>query len=364
MTSTRTALYYPNMVIPNKLWTRQALLYWDDIGSIIPEVVWRDHEFFKLENEEINQLFEAKLFRPFFPETLKRKLSSSTEDRFYDEFYDRVDYFKTRNTFDLLRSATPIYELKEIRPGFFDELAKRGLATRNIGKLSQVSESGHNVFFVETNTANIYMALLAEYLSGLDNNITVPVTEDATWQNYGYSTTDPTIQNVCANLILDRILPVPAANTPIVEIIQFKKDHKSELIRFRKSVDDFQASIPKAGDIRSIQDSCCKFSEEIGAGVRDIEQSLVERNIDTFFGSLETILDVKSPEISGALISSGALTLGTGQPLFLLTGLVAGASIKVERYLLKERSDRRRWLENLPYSYVYHLQQSGFVQQR
>jgi hypothetical protein len=63
------------------------------------------------------------------------------------------------------------------------------------------------------------------------------------------------------------------------------------------------------------------------------------------------------------LIGSGALTLGTLQPLFLLSGIIMAASIKIEAYLLKEREERRKWMESLPYSYVYHLQKSGIAQQ-
>jgi hypothetical protein len=361
MNHTRTALYYPEIIIPNKQFIRKTILYWDEIGSIVPQSIWNEHPYFELEGEEINQLKNANLYRPFFPHTLRGCGIADFELKFSTEFYERLDFFNQRDALTKNTLYTPVYETKEMVPGLFNELETRGLAKRKLAEKVSVSEFNHAFYFIESVTANIYMALLAEYLSNADKNITVPVTEESTWQDYTYSATDPNNQRISASLVLDRILPIPAADVSIEKIIQFKEDQKSELLKFRKSIDDFQSSIP-LGDIRSVKDSCCKFSEEIESGVKDIEQSLRERNIDTFFGSLQTILDVKSPEISGALISSGILTLGTGQPLFLLTGIAAGASIKVERYLLKERRDRRKWLESLPHSYVYHLQQSGIVQ--
>ena len=32
----RTVLYYPTIEIPSDRWLRQALLYWDRVGSIVP----------------------------------------------------------------------------------------------------------------------------------------------------------------------------------------------------------------------------------------------------------------------------------------------------------------------------------------
>ncbi len=206
------------------------------------------------------------------------------------------------------------------------------------------------------------MSILAEFLAEEDKNITTPVMENSKWQDFTYSTIDPDAKTVCANLILDGILPIPSDNVPLNKILRFKKDHKTELIRFRKSIDDFQSSITGAGSVRAVKDSCNQFIEEVNLGVIDIEQSLNDRNIDTVFGSLQTILDVKAPKISETLLRTGAIALGVLNPIFLLNGVVLNAAVKVERYLLKERHERRKWLENQPYSYVYHLQHSGIVQ--
>jgi len=361
MKNTRTALYYPEIIIPSKQFIRKTILYWDEIGSIVPKPIWDDHPYFKLEDEETNQLRNANLYRPFFPHTLSMGDGGNFQTRFSDEFYRRLDFFNQRDSLREKTSYTPVYEEKEMVPGLFDELETRGLATRKLAGKASVSEVHHPVYFIESTTANIYMALLAEFLADRDKNITVPVTEESTWQDYAYTATDPQMKKICANLILDRILPLPAEDVPVDRIIQFKKDHSTELSRFRKCIDDFQSSIPVAGDIRSLQDSCCRFTEDFNAGVKDIEQSLRERNINTVFGSVQTILEIKSPELSTTLLSTGALALGVLQPIFLLSGVVMHASIKVERYLLKEREERRKWMESLPYSYVYHLEKSPII---
>jgi hypothetical protein len=284
------------------------------------------------------------------------------EERFNNEFYRRLDFFNQRDRLQKNTRYTPVYGEKEMVPGLFRDLETRGLAQRKLNGKISLSESGHPVFYIESVTANIYMALLAESFAEIDNNITVPITEDSTWQDYAYSSIDPQNKKVCGSLVLDRILPIPSPDVPLDRIISFKEDHKIELIQLRNAIDEFQTSITQAQDIRSAKDSCCKFAEKYESGVKDIEKNLRDRNIKTFFGSLNSLQDIKSPEISGTLLGTGALVLGTLQPLFLLSGVIMAASIKIELYLLKEREERRKWMESLPYSYVYHLKKSGIVQ--
>jgi hypothetical protein len=361
MNNTRTALYYPEIIIPSKVFIRKAILYWDDIGSIVPKTIWDEHPYFDLGDQETNQLRDAHLYRPFFPHTLMYGRAPGFEERFSSEFYRRLDFFNQRDRLKNNTQFTPVYEEKEMVPGLFQDLETRGLAkSKVVGKIS-ISESGHPVYFIESVTANIYMALLAESLAEADNNITLPVTEDSTWQDYTYSAITPNNQKVGARLVLDRIIPTPSPDVPLDKLIDFKESHKTELIQLRKSIDEFQTSISDATDIRAAKDSCCKFSEDFESGVRDIDRNLHDRNIKTVLGSLNSLLDLKSPEISGTLITSGALALGTLQPLFLLSGIIMAASIKIEVYLLKEREVRRKLMESLPYSYVYHLQKSGLV---
>lgn len=361
MHHTRTALYYPDL-IPSKEFIRKAILYWDDIGSIVPQSIWENLSYYNLDCEETTQLKDAHLYRPFFPTHLMHGTLPGFEEHFSSEFYRRLDFFNQRTGLQKSNRYTAMYSEKEMIPGLFHELKLKGLAKWEIIGKPTVPEAGIPVFSIESTTANIYMSLLAESLADAEDNITVPITEDSTWQDYAYSAIPMVRPKICAKLILDRILPIPSPEVPLEKLIDFKEDHRIELLQLRKTIDEFQSSISTAPDIRTAKDACCKFSETFEVDVRDIDKKLEDRNIKTLFGSINSILDVKSPEISGTLIGSGALTLGTLQPLFLLSGIALAVSIKVETYLLKEREERRKWMESLPYSYVYHLHKSGLTQ--
>src|SRR5215470_15555407 len=75
-TSGRTILYYPTIAIPTAgSWIRSALLYWDNIASIVP----RSYDDMQDENAvaryepEIQMLYEEGVFSPVNPDLLVRE---------------------------------------------------------------------------------------------------------------------------------------------------------------------------------------------------------------------------------------------------------------------------------------------------
>ena len=175
MTPTRTALYYPEILIPSKQFIRKAILYWDEIGSIVPKAIWKEHPMFELENEETNQLKDAGIYRPFFPDTLRNYGRGELEKKFSEEFFNRLDFFNKRDVLTKNKQYTEIYNEKELIPGLFSELERRGLAERLLHGFIRVKKANFPVYHIETTTSNIYMSLLAEFLAENDENITVPI---------------------------------------------------------------------------------------------------------------------------------------------------------------------------------------------
>ena len=358
MSSTRTALYYPNLVITNKRWVRQALLYWDDIGSIVPEPIWNEHPYFELEDEETNQLNAAGLYRPFFPEKLRRDFGSSLEKSFYEEFFNRLDHFRAQRPFDLLKSADKLYELKEMKSGFFDELEIRNLATRKLDGKVRIAESGHPIIFVESNTANIYMSLLAEYLANHDKNITIPATDRNDCLDLAYIATDIEKKQECAKVLLNNILPVPSSGVSLDRIIDFRQDHRTDLLKFRKVVDQFEKDLKLITDKRDVLDKSRQFEEDLEREVRLLTESLSDRRIETIFGSLDVIINSDQPEWWPIVMGSGLVAIGTGAfVLCAIGGFALGAGVQVSKYLVKRNIERNELLRDSPYSCVYHLQE-------
>lgn len=67
----QTILYYPNININDGQWLRNALLYWDNISSIVPYDNYGDL------SPELLFLQDAKIYDPIYP-----------QDLFYSEYAD------------------------------------------------------------------------------------------------------------------------------------------------------------------------------------------------------------------------------------------------------------------------------------
>ena len=127
---TRTILYYPTINVPTSgRWIRGALLYWDQIASIVPESY--DGRFNRIErySDEIRCLYEDGIFRPVNPYLLLQGPNNK-----YYPFLQEFDQIRSSARF---RSALPprkerqftaqIYKDK-LADGTFHKLRELGMA--------------------------------------------------------------------------------------------------------------------------------------------------------------------------------------------------------------------------------------------
>lgn len=367
MTATRTALYYPNIAITNKGWLRQTLLFWDEIGSIVPKEVWEDHPYFEIEDEEINQLYSEGIYRPFFPDDLRMKGGHHLQEKFNSEFFTRLNYYDKKLDLSKRGSYVPVYKSKEMHMNIFHKLERRNLATeklamKKIGASVSIYERNNPVIFIEKNAADLYMSLLAEYLANNDSKITIPLTDQGTCLDATFEAIDECNQQTCAKIMFKNILPVPKSDVSVHEIIRFKKEHEGDLIEFRQYMDGLGVEAISCRTASEIRDFSIRKSEEIKKEVTTLKKSLKEFDIDTVFGSLHTIVDVKRPDWWQALVSSGIVSAGTEAfPLTVIGGLAVNAAINVGRYISKRNIERNDMLRDSPYTYLYQMKRRGIV---
>jgi hypothetical protein len=108
----RTILYYPTIDIPTGTWLRQALIYWDQVGSIVPRSYddWQDQRAISRYNSDIQYLYEEEVFRPFNPDALifdqgiflpEDHIAYIAHKEFIDEFKKTIDSEEFKKTFVL-----------------------------------------------------------------------------------------------------------------------------------------------------------------------------------------------------------------------------------------------------------------------
>ena len=99
----RTILYYPTIDIPRSSWLKHALLYWDEVSSIVPSSY--DEQFLYDLSPDIQYLIGEEQFRPIQPETLISGENNWEKfQEFQDEFREVVqnpnfERFRNRNLY-------------------------------------------------------------------------------------------------------------------------------------------------------------------------------------------------------------------------------------------------------------------------
>lgn len=298
------------------------------------------------------------MYRPIFPPYIHNEVEKM---KFSTEFQRRIETFGPKNPNK--EEWEKIYCEKDISGELFDHMSRNNPPDQSpyvkpydpFHKTEKYQYDG-SIFLVQKNIAEIYLALLAEYLANIETTLTIPVTTQDHCANYAFSSIDPSPENVCANLILTDILPMPEPNYPIEDLIQFKNDHRSELLKFRGAMDDFQKSISISPDRRDMQYLSTKFQEEIQSNVLDIKDHLEDNRIQVLLGSVNVLLDLKNPSILQTLIDAGLICSTLINPIIGGTFLALNSLVKLGCYFHKEKTERKSFLKDQPYSYIYHLE--------
>jgi len=84
----QSILYYPTIDIQDSEWLRNAVLYWDEICSIVP---FEQYQGF---SPELQYLQERNLYRAIYPQEL---FNSVHANEFVDTIIKRIRYFDGRN---------------------------------------------------------------------------------------------------------------------------------------------------------------------------------------------------------------------------------------------------------------------------
>jgi hypothetical protein len=89
----RTVLYYPTIKVPEGKWLKQALLYWDNVASIVPYDY--DGNVSIPFTSEIEFLLDEKIFKPVRPEKLFNRRTLVRD--FKDKLKDYQKYIKDKD---------------------------------------------------------------------------------------------------------------------------------------------------------------------------------------------------------------------------------------------------------------------------
>jgi hypothetical protein len=349
---TRTILYYPTIAVPNGTWLRRALLYWDEVASIVPQ----EHSFDGEPGEalipytpEVRYLLSEGAFKPIPPE----QLFQPSEPRWdlIDEFENEFEAAVTSDTFGRLltqqrsRKIDARIHVNKLSAQTMYFLADNDLARRGPYE--------HEWFLVERKTALLYMSLLAKYLADTLENFTVTGTDREEYMNLSYGPLSDEPSKACLSVHLARCLPVPREDVPLSKILVFRDHRKDELLHFRSCIDDLEQKLSEAENGHELERIVQQSKETFEREINNLGTQLSDAGLATKLGSVKTLFTVGNPALLGWLAE--AMGYGEKVPIDLgLAGLAASGFIGVSQFWISERNARRGTLRESPYAYLYH----------
>ena len=231
-------LYYPHINLPNSDWTIRAILYYENIGSIIPE------QYF----------YEPEHFEPFMREALRNELIEFINPiNALDNPGHISDVFLTylTNTPRIIDRRREDFACNNKARSHSGKFANKNSRTRiHAGKFDTnilleltnmrlAVEGDDNWYYVENRTANELMTYLASVVA---NNINyIPATDRMDY--HGFKSTYINNQNLEVHirqykrdLILKELIPYPE-EIELNNLRRFKDEHFDLLKRFNNRVE-------------------------------------------------------------------------------------------------------------------------------
>lgn len=351
----RTILYYPTIDVPTSgRWIRGALLYWDQIASIVPESYDGRFDPLNRYSNEIRCLYDEGIFRPVNPHLLLRGPLNSYA-LFLKEFDQVISSARFRATIPPRkerRFTAEIYKDK-VAYGTFHKLCELGLAEDK-----QDGRDDHYVFHFEPTVARLYMALLAEYLALVDEGTTTPGTDQAAAMNLGYRATKGAKVSACLSARFSEILPLPTEDVSLRAVLKFRKKHRAELLALRSEIDDFESKLRASEDMNEVHAITLKMKERIERECLVLGRALRLSKFSVFWGSLQSFIKPNSPALTGVLAAAvGKSMIGAPLPIsWIAGGLAVAGTIEVGTNVVKEIKERQGLVQESPFAYLFLAQ--------
>lgn len=317
------------------------LLYWDEVGSIVPSPYEAD--LARL-TPYMSELVRAELVRPIVPERYDRYLVEAAGP--FLEFVDTDPLITARaggglGSAPAPRSGAPAGTVMKIHGGKLGHdvesaLLQRGLARRGTDR---------SWIEVEARTGSAYMAFLAAGLGSLEEVEMDPIT-DGVGNLAPFADTesadDPiALSNALAMRVLEGVLPGPAETVPVGELVDFKEAHGPLLADFRGRLESHLLDIAAISDERLRERKLLILTEELQAELEEVEARMHARSWPRLvFGTLCGVLGAAIPV--GTALATGAIpAAAAGAP-----GLASAI------YSARQAMRRGANLENAPLAYA------------
>ena len=300
-------LYFPSIRVPDTQWFTRVLLYWDEVGTIVPAEYLNDPKFLRPYTAGLK---DHGLLRAIPPDSLIWKapqyynsLLSLIDSLHYDELYPP----------SRARKMTRIH-VDKTGHGLASALSERQLASFNSGK------EWDAWFEIEEHTANVLMAYLATLIAQSEEPRLDPITDSSgclsafTTMPMRNGSTETRLEAIRTE-VLAELLPAPKGYIPPGALADFKGKYKELLGHFRREVEEriVLASAIENPEWRAR--SVAVIKENLKGQIDEIVRRMQENKWKRIgYGTLSAVVAagflVADATVSGGALSIAGNTLG------------------------------------------------------
>lgn len=281
-------LYYPYINLPKNNWTIRALLYYDNVNSIVPE------QYFN----------EPERYDPFMQEAIRQELVTPVNPMYVldnprEISLKFIEYLSAKkDVIERRRRVTQVYEIHrdkfyypykrcQLHANKFDDEIFAYLM--EIGLAERIDYDWYNV---ENKTANDLMFLLSSVIADKIQSIVATDKIDYSFSQVYVRNNDVELRNrqYKRDLILKNLIPYPK-QIDLTNLKRFKEKHQDLLIAFRNKVESIvldQTISPESEMFEVTLDELKMQKEELSARMN--ESHLGNINFGTICGTISAAI--------------------------------------------------------------------------
>lgn len=285
----QTILYYPQIDILDGAWLRNAVLYWDEVSSIVPYKNYEDL------SPELLYLQDQGVYRAVYPQDL---FYSDFAEDFCNTIVNRISTYESTvsNSLNTSSRNVRIHKNKIYAPALHELIHYSKLPPNLLQLLKDkrfVNDFNTDGWMeMDSKIAQIYMRTLAEYSIKCSDKDIILGTDTVSsnreiYRNVPYS---PNTQTQCCKINIINCLPQPSLDVGFEEILDFKSRRKDELIAFKAKIREFETNIYNADSLEEIKHYENQFKESWQQCSNDYYRVLKEARIRFYLSSLVSLV--------------------------------------------------------------------------
>jgi len=284
-------LYFPYIRVPENEWFTRVLLYWDEVGSIVPsEYIYHPESL----GTYMRELVQAELVRQVMPQDHIYSIPRFTES--FIELVDRSQVITKHRRIAIENHETFLIHIEKLG-SIADELSYRGLA----------EPAKYPWYEVERVTANLFMAYLASVLGKLEHFQMDPITDCAESLSV-FSKSPRNILNPTALVdqlrmgVIEGILPAPTGGVAVGELATFKSRYVNLLFRLRRRIESSLLEISLISDVEVRNERVRILKREMEEEISELRARMNEREWPRIvFGTFCGLLAAAIPGVRGVV---------------------------------------------------------------